>query len=109
LLCFVDIAREIVRGIAEWFKNVIGLYGQGLDMRRELNDSHALAEECEALWGPRQSKNGFRLCHNNDLTIDARIQELWPLLYQKAKITNNSISLAFARGVVAKKKGHKGN
>jgi hypothetical protein len=47
------------------------------------------------------------LCHNNDLTIDARIQELWPLLYHKAKITNNSISLAFVRGVLAKKKGHK--
>jgi hypothetical protein len=48
-LCFVDIVREIVRGTIEWFKNVIGLYGQGLDTRRELNDSHALVEECETL------------------------------------------------------------
>jgi len=76
--------REVVHGTTEWFKSVIDLYGRGLDIKRELNDSHVLSKECEALWDPRQSKNGFKLCHSNDLTIDARIQKLWPLVYQKA-------------------------
>jgi hypothetical protein len=101
--------REVVRGTTKWFKSVIGLYGRGLDIRRELNDSHVLAKECEVLWDPRQSNNGFKLCHSNDLTIDARIQKLWPLVYQKAKVTNNFISLTFASGILAEKKGHKEN
>jgi hypothetical protein len=48
--------REIVRGITKWFKSVIGLYGRGLYIRRELNDYHVLAKECEALWGPSNQK-----------------------------------------------------
>jgi hypothetical protein len=101
--------REIVCGTTEWFKSVIGLYGQGLDIMRELNDYHVLVTKCETLWGPRQSKNGFKLCHSNDLTIDVKIHKLWPLVYQKAKIANNFIFLTFAKGVFVENKGHKVN
>lgn len=59
--------------------------------------------------GSKQSKNGFKLCHSNDITIDIKIHELWPIVYQKTNIANNSISLTFAKGILAENKGHKVN
>jgi hypothetical protein len=44
-----------------------------------------------------------------DPDLFAKIQELWSLVYQKAKITNGSIYLSFVKGVLAEKKKTKVN
>jgi len=33
------------------------------------------------------------------------IEDLWPYVYQKDVFTNNEISVAFANGILAKRKG----
>jgi len=54
-------AKELTKGSTMWFNNKIGLFVEGLDIRRELNESHVSMEESECLWGPRKSKNGFKV------------------------------------------------
>jgi hypothetical protein len=44
-----------------------------------------------------------------DPNLVARIHELWPLVYQKAKITNGSIFLSFAKGIIVEKNEFKVN
>jgi hypothetical protein len=45
---------NLILGSFEWFKEVVGLPAQRLNIRKELNDEHASFEECE--------KNGERKC-----------------------------------------------
>ncbi len=44
-----------------------------------------------------------------DPDLVLRIQELWPFVYQKAEITNGSIFLSFAKGILTKKNEFKVN
>jgi hypothetical protein len=48
-----ELAEELAKGSVEWFKSKIGLFVEGLDIKRELNESHVSMEECECLWGMR--------------------------------------------------------
>jgi hypothetical protein len=50
-----------VERFVEWFKSKIGLSVEGLDIKRELNESHLSMQECECLWGRRKLKNGFKV------------------------------------------------
>ncbi len=50
-----------MEGSIEWFKSKIGFSVEGLDIKRELNESHVSMKECECLWGPRKLKNGFKV------------------------------------------------
>ncbi len=52
--------KELVEGSVEWFKVKMGLCDHGLNIRKELIDSHASIVECEAMFGKRKGKNGSR-------------------------------------------------
>jgi hypothetical protein len=57
----------------EWFKSKMGLSAKGLDIRKELNDSHVSMEECECLLGPRKSKNGFKVTNCIEPSVVVKI------------------------------------
>ncbi len=40
-------AKELAKRSIEWFKCKIGLSTEGLDIKRELNESNVSVEECE--------------------------------------------------------------
>ncbi len=73
--------QEVDEWFVEWFKSKIGLSIEGLDIRKDLNDSRVSMEECECLLGPRKSKNGFKVTNCIELSVVAKIQELWPIEY----------------------------
>jgi hypothetical protein len=75
-------AEELAKGSIEWFKSKIGLSTEELHIRRELNESHVFMEECECLWGPRKSKNRFKMtrCKEASLVV-VIIKKLWSLVY----------------------------
>jgi hypothetical protein len=54
--------------------------------------------------GAKKWQNGFKYKSCGVARLIARIQELYPLVYQKTKITNNSIFVSFARGLLAERK-----
>ncbi len=63
-------------------------------------------QDYEVIWGKRYSNNGFKYKKNiADVELIKLIKYLWPHVYQKDVITNNEINLAFAKGILAKKKG----
>jgi hypothetical protein len=49
-----------IEGSAKWFKVKMGMCDHGLNVRKELIDSHASIVECEAMFGKRKGNNGFR-------------------------------------------------
>jgi hypothetical protein len=89
----MKMVKELAEGITKWFKTKMGLSTKRLDIQKELNDFCASLEDCEVLWGKRKSNNDFKflLCNNSNLVF--RIHELWPLIYQKPKIINNTITI----------------
>ncbi len=44
-----------------------------MDIRKELDDSHASLSDYEALWGKRKSSNSWKYDSCNDAEMDARI------------------------------------
>jgi hypothetical protein len=70
-----------------------------LDIKELTNEQVSIAH-MECFWGQKKSRNGFKMNDCIDPNLVARIRELWPLVYQKAKITNGSISLSFTKGVL---------
>jgi hypothetical protein len=59
--------------------------------------------------GTKEIKEWVQVNDCIDPNLVARIQELWPLVYQKGKIINGSIFLSFTKGVLAKKNEFKVN
>jgi hypothetical protein len=55
------------------FQSKLGLCGEGVDIRKELHDSHASLSDCEVLWGKRKSSNGWKYDSCNDPEMVARI------------------------------------
>jgi hypothetical protein len=53
--------QEVVEGIVEWFEAKHGLCNEGLDIRKELEDSHVSIIDCEVLWGIKRGHNGFSM------------------------------------------------
>jgi hypothetical protein len=60
----------------EWFKSKMWLSTEGLDIRKDLNDSHMSMEECEHLLDPKKSKNGFKVTNCIEPSVVTTIQEL---------------------------------
>jgi len=55
-------------------------------------------------YGARGNKIGFKYESCGDARLIARIQKLYPLVYQKKKNTKNSIFVSFAHDLLAKRK-----
>jgi hypothetical protein len=77
----------------------------GLNIRKELIDSHAFVAECEAMFGKTKGNNGFRYDNCVEPSLVARMEELYVIVYQKLDIINNTIGVSFARAVLAERKG----
>ncbi len=101
--------QELVEGTIEWFNKKIRLHAGGLDIKKELTYEQVFVTNLECLWGQKKSRNGFKVNDYIDPNLVAKIKELWPLVYQKEKIINGSISLSFAKGVLVKKNKFKVN
>jgi hypothetical protein len=96
--------QKIVEGSAMWFEAKHKLCNEGIDIKKEFDDYHVLVAECETLCGKKKRHNGFKYESSGDARLIAKIQELYPLICQKKKITNNSISISFACGLLAERK-----
>jgi hypothetical protein len=66
---------------------------------------YASKKECETLWGKRKSNNGFRYTTHEDESLRTRIETLIRQVYQRKQTTNSDITLTFALGVLAERKG----
>jgi hypothetical protein len=97
--------KELIKGNVEWFKVKIGMCDHGLNIRKELTDSHASIAKCEAMFGKRKGNNGFRYDICVEPSLVARVEELYVVVYQKSNITNNTIGMSFARVVLVERKG----
>ncbi len=53
----------------------------------------------------KKGNNGFKVETCTDAGLLGRILDLYPLVYQKPEMTNNSIAVCFACGILAEKKG----
>lgn len=78
---FGNMVQEANERSIEWFKCKMGFSIEGLDIRKDLNDSHVSMEECECLLGPKKSKNGFKVTNYIEPSVVAKIQELWQIVY----------------------------
>jgi len=83
----------------------MGLCYHGLNIRKELIDSHTSIAECEAVFGKRKDNNGFRYDNCVELSLVARVEELYVVVYRRSNITNNTIGVSFARVVFVERKG----
>jgi hypothetical protein len=97
--------KELIEGSAKWFKIKMGLCDHGLNIKKELTNSHASIIECEAMFGKRTCNNGFRYDNCVEPTLVARVEELCVVVYKKSNITNNTIGVSFAKVVFVERKG----
>ncbi len=77
-----------------------GLCGHGLDIKKELIDSHASIAKCEAMFGKRKNNNGFRYDNCVKLSLVAIMEKLYVIVYQKSNITKNTIGVSFAKEIL---------
>jgi len=96
--------KELIEGSAKWFKVKMGLCDHGLNIKKELIDSHASIFECEAMFGKKKGNDGFRYDNCVEPTLVVRVEELYVVVYQKSNITN-TIGVNFARVVLVERKG----
>jgi hypothetical protein len=101
--------QKIVEGNVVWFEAKHKLCNEGIDIKKEFDGSHASIAKCEALWGKKKWHNGFKYKSCGDASLISKIQKLYLLVYQKTKITNNSIFVNFAHGLLAERKKFKVN
>ncbi len=99
--------QEIVDGSIKWFEAKYKFCSEGINIRKEFDDFHASVAECEALQGKKKGHNGFKYESCGDVGLIVRIHELYPLVHRKMEITNNSIFVSFACGLLAKRKTFK--
>ncbi len=85
----------------------MGLYDQGLNIRKEITDAHASLKDCETIFGKIKSSNDFKYDVCKDFKLVARVQSLYATIYQKSEIINNMIGVSFAKAILAKRKGLK--
>ncbi len=100
----IDIVKILVKGSTKWFCIKHGLCAEGLNIHKEVTNEHASFHDYEALWGPK-SINGFKVDSCGDVSMISIIQELYPIVYQRSKIANNTIGLHFAKGLFIERKG----
>jgi hypothetical protein len=75
--------KELIEGSAKWFKVKMGMCAHdGLNVKKELIDSHASIVVCEAMFGKRKNNNGFRYDNCVEPTLVARVEELYVIVYR---------------------------
>ena len=89
---------------AEWFEATKGLRNTGLDVLR-LSKRDVSKEELAQAFGPKSSKNGWRYDYRLTPGAAREVEELYCRVTSKNKITNNEITLQFARGLLLEGKG----
>lgn len=94
-----------MKGLQTGLRQYLACVMKELDIRNELEDAHASIEDYEALWGKNKGNNGFKVETCTDAGLLGRIQDLYPLVYQKPEMTNNSIAVCFACGILAEREG----
>ncbi len=67
-------AHEAAQESATWFESSFGLHNGGLDIMKELDDTHVSLQDCELLWGKKKGNNGFKYKSCNDTALIGRIQ-----------------------------------
>jgi hypothetical protein len=97
--------QELHESSVKWFKEKINLPNEGLDIKKEKIDLHASMVDCEVMFGKKKGSNGFKLDGCKDVDVVARIQKLYTTIYQKTKITNNTIGVSFPKAVIVEKRG----
>ena len=89
---------------AEWFEATRGMRNNGLDVlglsKRDVNN-----EELAQAFGPKSSKNGWRYDYRLAPEAAREVEELYCRVTSKKKITNNEITLQFARGLLLEGRG----
>lgn len=73
--------NELLEGNVEWFKVKMGLYDQGLNIRKEITNAHASFKDYETVFGKIKSSNGFRYDVCKDFKLVARVQSLYATIY----------------------------
>jgi hypothetical protein len=66
-------AHEVAEGSATWFESSFGLHNGGLDIRKELDDTHASLQDYELLWGKKKRNNCFKYETCNDAKLIPKI------------------------------------
>jgi hypothetical protein len=94
-----------MEGSWRWFRDVVGLPAKGLFPSPNIGKRYASKKECEKLWGKRKSNNGFRYTSHEDEALKIRIETLIRQVYQRKQTINSDITLTFALGVLAERKG----
>jgi hypothetical protein len=97
--------QELQEGNSKWFKEKIGLPNEGLDIGKEITDLHASLANYEVLFGKKKGSNGFKLDGCKDVSVVARVLDLYRVVHQKIEITNNTIGVNFAKAVIVERRG----
>jgi hypothetical protein len=98
---------SLLEGNLEMSKKIKeGLCVEGLDIKKDLTNEHVSLVDCEIVWG-KKSSYGFKVDKCNDVNLISKVLKLYPIVYQGYKITNNTIGLSFANGLLVGKKRHK--
>jgi hypothetical protein len=99
--------KELIEGNAKWFKVKVGLCDHGLNIRKELIDSHASIAKSEAMFGKKKTTMGL----NVTIVLNLVWLQEWKnymLLFirsQNSNITNNTIGVTFTRVIFIERKG----
>ena len=88
----------------QWFETTRGLRNQGLDVLK-LSTRDVSKEELTHAFGPKSSKNGWRYDHRLTSEAARDVEELYCRVTSKTKITNNELTLQFARGLLLEGRG----
>ena len=89
---------------AKWFEATRGLRNEGADVLR-LCKRDVSKEELAEAFGPKSSKNGYRFDYRLTAEAAREVEELYCRVTSKNKITDNEITLQFARGLLVEGKG----
>jgi len=73
--------KELIEGSAKWFKVKMGTCAHGLNIGKELTNSHASIIVCETMFGKKKGDNGFRYDNCVESTLAARVEELYVVVY----------------------------
>ena len=88
----------------QWFEATRGLRNDGLDVLK-LSKRDVSKEELTQAFGPKSSKNGWRYDYRLSGDAARDVEELYCRVTSKTKITNNELTLQFARGLLLEGKG----
>lgn len=83
-----------------FFVNRQGLRGKGRPVK-SLQDNDVSLQEIEDVLGPRFDKNGWKITRNVSPEVQRQIKDLYRRVFRRESVLNDTISLEFARGVVA--------